>query len=96
MVVITVVIALFAITAMVALGVTRRLGRPWLATAGALTYPLYLLHAHIGFILINRVGASLDKYVLLAALLATMAAAAYAVHRLVERPAAPLIKRILG
>ncbi|MDP4503771.1 acyltransferase family protein [Nonomuraea turcica] len=95
-VVITVVIALFAITTMIALGVTRRLGRPWLATAGTLTYPLYLLHAHIGFILINRVGATLDKYVLLAALLATMAAAAYAVHRLVERSAAPLIKRILG
>ena len=91
-----VVVAIFLVMTLVALRVTRPLAKPWMVTAGALTYPLYLLHAHIGFIVLTRLGATVNKYVLLAGLIVMMCAAAYAVHRLVERPLAPLLKRLLA
>ncbi|MGW3352154.1 acyltransferase family protein [Nonomuraea rubra] len=90
------VIVIFAVVAMIALGATRRLGRPWMVSAGALTYPLYLLHAHLGFILIEQVGTAVNRYALLLALVAAMSAMAWLVHRFVERPVAPLIRRTLA
>ncbi|MFI9836561.1 acyltransferase family protein [Nonomuraea sp. NPDC051941] len=91
-----VVVLVFLVMTLVALRATRLLARPWLVTAGALTYPLYLLHGHIGFIVFNRVGDAVNKYVLLVALVAVMCGAAYLVHRFVERPLAPAFKRLLS
>ncbi|MDA0632869.1 acyltransferase [Nonomuraea sp. MCN248] len=95
-VVVIVIAAAFLVMTLVALRALRQLARPWLVTAGALTYPLYLLHAHIGFIVIERLGGTMNRWVLLVALTAVMCLAAYAVHRWVERPAAPLIRRLAG
>src|SRR5437868_11676828 len=92
----TAIVVIFLIMTLVALRATRFLARPWLVTAGALTYPLYLLHAHIGFILINRFGTTIDPHVLLYALIALMCTAAYLVHRYLERPLAPVLKRLLS
>ncbi|WP_187415035.1 acyltransferase family protein [Nonomuraea sp. PA05] len=91
-----VVVAIFLIMTFVALRVTHRLARPWLVTAGALTYPLYLLHAHVGFVLFARLEGTVNKYVLLVAMIAVMLVAAYLVHRFVERPLAPWLKRLLS
>ncbi|MEV1241866.1 hypothetical protein [Nonomuraea sp. NPDC049750] len=44
----------------------------------------------------NRIGGAVDKYVLLFVLIAVMGAAAYAVHRFVERPLAPALKRLMA
>ncbi|WP_162795507.1 acyltransferase family protein [Nonomuraea lactucae] len=95
-IIVGVVVAIFAVMALVAFRVIwgRAVG-PWLETAGALTYPLYLLHAHIGFILFARLGGSVNRYVLLYGLVVVMCLAAYAVHRFVERPAAPALKGLL-
>ncbi|MEV4084320.1 acyltransferase family protein [Nonomuraea fuscirosea] len=91
-----VVVLIFLIMTFVALRVTRVLARPALVTAGALTYPLYLLHAHVGFILFARLEDTVNKYVLLVAMIAVMLGAAYLVHRFVERPLAPRLKRLLS
>ncbi len=91
-----VVVVIFLIMTLIALRVLGRLARPWLATAGALTYPLYLLHAHIGVILINRIGDSVNRYVLMIGLITVMLLAAYAVYRWVEKPVGPLIRRLAG
>jgi peptidoglycan/LPS O-acetylase OafA/YrhL len=95
-VIVAVVATIFLVMTLIALRALRRLARPWQATAGALTYPLYLLHAHIGFILINLVGDAVNRYVVLTALIAVMCLAAYAVNRWVERPIGPLIRRLAG
>ncbi|MET8048648.1 acyltransferase [Streptosporangium sp. NPDC005286] len=94
-VVVAVIIAIFMVMTLVALRATQRLGRPWFAVAGALTYPLYLVHAHVGFVIFDRLGGSVPRYFLLAGLVALMGLAAYAIHILVERPLAPLLKRFL-
>ncbi|GAA0827695.1 acyltransferase family protein [Streptosporangium amethystogenes subsp. fukuiense] len=94
-VVVAVIVAIFIVLFLVSLRVTRRLGRPWFAVAGALTYPLYLIHAHVGFIVFDRLGGIVQRYVLLVGMVALMCLAAYVIHILVERPLAPLLKRLL-
>ncbi|MGW4799069.1 acyltransferase family protein [Nonomuraea sp. NPDC004297] len=96
-VVVTVLVVLITLVmTFVALRVTRRLSWPGLVTAGSLTYPLYLVHAHIGFILFARLEGVADKYVLLAGMIVVMLTLAYAVHRFVERPLAPRLKKLLS
>ena len=63
------------------------------ASAGALTYPLYLIHQEIGFEIITRLSRPLPPYATVAVTLAFMLLAAWLIHRFVERPLAPLIKR---
>jgi peptidoglycan/LPS O-acetylase OafA/YrhL len=94
--VIAIIITLiFVVMTLIALRATRRLGRPWFAVAGALTYPLYLVHAYNGFVIINLIGRYLDRWVVLAVMMAGMCAVAYAIHRLVEARYAGRLKRVL-
>ena len=90
-----VVTIVFIVMTLIALRVTRRLGRPWFAVVGALTYPLYLVHAYNGFVVINLIGDHVDRWVLLAGLVAGMCGVAYAIHRLVEANLADRLKRML-
>jgi peptidoglycan/LPS O-acetylase OafA/YrhL len=57
----------------------------WLGWAGALTYPLYLLHHNIGFVLYQHLGGRVEKYTLLMGIVLLMLVAAYALHQLVEK-----------
>jgi peptidoglycan/LPS O-acetylase OafA/YrhL len=61
------------------------LSSPWLGTLGTLTYPLYLIHGHIGYIIFWRLGTFVNKYVLLGATVFLMLGIAYFVHVLVEK-----------
>ncbi|MEV5544146.1 acyltransferase [Saccharopolyspora shandongensis] len=94
-VVVTVIAAIFLLIALVALGVTSRIAKPWFATAGSLTYPLYLIHAHIGFVVFSRLQASVDPYVLLFGTVLVMCLVAWGMHVTVERRFGPLLKRSL-
>ncbi|MFF5706117.1 acyltransferase family protein [Streptomyces sp. NPDC012794] len=78
-----------------ALGAFNWIRWKWLTVAGALTYPLYLLHQMIGWQVITRLREYLDPYPTLIAVTLIMMVAAYLVHRLVERPLAPWMKRKL-
>jgi peptidoglycan/LPS O-acetylase OafA/YrhL len=90
-----VITVIFILATLIALRVTRRFGRPWFALAGALTYPLYLVHAYNGFVLFNLFGGAVNRWVLLVATVTGMCGAAYAIHRLVEVRLAPRLKRAL-
>jgi peptidoglycan/LPS O-acetylase OafA/YrhL len=57
----------------------------WLSWAGALTYPLYLVHHNLGYVVFQRLGLLVNKYVLLGGLLAAVLLLAYLLHVLVER-----------
>lgn len=96
LVIAVVITAIFIAITLIALRVTRRFGRPWFAAAGALTYPLYLVHAYNGFTLFNIFGGAVNRWVLLAAMITGMGCAAYAIHRLVEVRFAPRLKRALA
>jgi peptidoglycan/LPS O-acetylase OafA/YrhL len=83
----------FAVVAAAALGAFDWMRWRWLTAAGALTYPLYLIHQEIGFEVITRLSRRLPPYPTVAVALVGMLAAAWLLHRLVERPLAPWLKR---
>jgi peptidoglycan/LPS O-acetylase OafA/YrhL len=77
----------------IALGATDRIRWKWLVTAGALTYPLYLMHYAAGTAMINRLRDTMDARLLIAVVLAGFMALSWLVHRFVERPVAGMVKR---
>jgi peptidoglycan/LPS O-acetylase OafA/YrhL len=65
------------------------------ATIGAVTYPLYLLHQHIGYMIFNRLGGLVTPWLLFAATVAAMVLLAFLVQRYVERPGQRALKLAL-
>jgi peptidoglycan/LPS O-acetylase OafA/YrhL len=76
----------------VALGYTDRIRWKWLVTAGALTYPLYLLHYVAGTTLISRLRDTMDPRLLVVTVIAGFCLLSWLVHRCVERPVSRLLK----
>lgn len=101
-VIISVVTAGFAAVALAALGRlggrAERRGWRWLTLAGALTYPFYLVHEHLGWVLIAALHrrAGLPPGAVFALTVAAILALAWAVHRGIERPLGPRLRRALG
>ena len=94
-VIVAVITVIFVVMTLIALRVTSRFGRPWFAVAGALTYPLYLVHAYNGFVLFNLLGRMVNRWVLLVAMVTIMGCLAYAIHRVVETGFGPRLKDAL-
>ncbi|MEI5524189.1 acyltransferase [Streptomyces brasiliscabiei] len=88
----------FVAVGAVALRLLNRVNWPWLTTAGALTYPFYLVHEHLGWpvvqVLHQRLG--LPSSVTLVLTVALMLALAWLLHRWVERPLGPWLRKSLG
>ncbi|MFH8804375.1 acyltransferase family protein [Streptomyces sp. NPDC017936] len=92
-----IVLVAFAAVAAVALGWTSRANWRWLTVAGALTYPFYLIHEHLGWFFIRVLyrGAGLSPYVTLATTVLSLLGIAWLLHRFVEKPFGPRLKRAL-
>ncbi|WP_234018787.1 MULTISPECIES: acyltransferase [unclassified Streptomyces] len=88
----------FAAVAAIAMGRLRWANWRWLTVAGALTYPFYLVHEHLGWVSIGflhrRLG--LPSSVTFAATVIVMLTLAWLMHRYVERWATPRLRRALG
>ncbi|OIJ64226.1 acyltransferase [Streptomyces mangrovisoli] len=87
----------FASVAVVAVGWTHWANWRWLTTAGALTYPFYLIHEHLGWFAIRVLhrGLGLPPYATLALTVAGLLVLAHLMHRFVEKPLGPRMKRAL-
>jgi peptidoglycan/LPS O-acetylase OafA/YrhL len=79
----------------VAVGKTARFELKKFAGLGALTYPLYLLHQNLGYIVLARFEGHVEKHVLLVGLTCLMIAAAYGVHRSIECRFGPRLRVFL-
>lgn len=62
---------------------------------GAVTYPLYLLHAHIGYMLFNYLGNTIDRWVLLVGITTAIMGLSYLVHIHIELRYAKQFKQFL-
>ena len=60
---------------------------------GMITYPLYLLHQRIGFIMLNQLYLSVDRFILLAIVIAVLVGAALFVAKYFEKPVIRLVKQ---
>ena len=70
-----------------------RISQPLLLTLGAITYPLYLIHQHIGYIAIARLKGSIDDPLLLVGVILAMLVAATIIWLLIDRPLVPAMRR---
>ncbi|MFI5894445.1 acyltransferase family protein [Actinoplanes sp. NPDC051513] len=87
--------AFFGVLAAVAVGWTAGIRWRWLTTAGLLTYPFYLIHEAVGWIIIHYTHGRAPHWLILTAVLLLMLAAAWLLHRLLERPIAAYLRRNL-
>ncbi|MFJ1644555.1 acyltransferase family protein [Streptomyces sp. NPDC088258] len=87
----------FASVAAVALGWLRWANWRWLTFAGALTYPFYLVHEHLGWFAISVLHRhfGVPAGVTLGAAIVGMLVLAWLIHRLVEKPIGPRLKRTM-
>jgi peptidoglycan/LPS O-acetylase OafA/YrhL len=93
-----VVVILTAFYVIMAVVATHRLDGiqwRWLPIAGALTYPLYLVHQDIGFTAFAYLKNLAPAWVIAVAVYAGMLGIAWLIYRGVERPLAPVLKRKL-
>ncbi len=93
--VVGVISLIFLVMMLVAIGAFDRIDWRWLTVLGALTYPLYLLHHHIGFLLIGWLHTPLGNMLTLPLVIVIALALAYAVNRLVEVPLQRRLKAAL-
>ncbi|EFL19628.1 predicted protein [Streptomyces sp. C] len=76
----------FAVMAALALGVLDGIRWRWLRHAGAVTYPLYLIHMMVGLTVIHHFRDRVAPVPLALGTTAGMLVVAWVVHRFVERP----------
>ncbi len=69
----------------VAIGNLKSLNSPKLLKLGLLTYPLYLIHQNIGFIIFNNLNGYINKYILLTATIILMIFISYILSNYYER-----------
>ncbi|MFD3535571.1 acyltransferase family protein [Streptomyces sp. NPDC058664] len=86
----------FGLMALIATGKLSGIRWKWLPIAGALTYPLYLLHQVIGYEFIAHYGERVDPWTLVGVLIAAMLVLSYLVHRIIEKPLSRYLKRKLA
>lgn len=68
---------------------------PWVIKIGALTYPLYLIHQNIGFMIFTHFSGSINKYLLLIISLSIVLLLAWLIHVKVEKKFGPKLKKLL-
>ncbi|MFJ6724379.1 acyltransferase family protein [Streptomyces sp. NPDC091281] len=88
----------FLAVAAVALGWLRRLDWGWLTVAGALTYPFYLVHEHLGWVVVKTLHQDLGvpSYATFGLTLAAMLVLAWLMNRLVEERVTPRLRKALA
>lgn len=82
----------YALMFIVSIGGMQFINSKNLLKLGILTYPLYLLHQNIGYIIFNNFNKMVDKYLLLFLTITLMLIISYIIHRVVEKPLSYLIK----
>ncbi|MFF0472675.1 acyltransferase family protein [Streptomyces sp. NPDC004284] len=88
--------AFFGVMALIATDKLSGIQWKWLPIAGALTYPLYLLHQAIGYEFFGHFESRVSPWVLVTSVILGMLVLSYLVHRLVEKPLSRYLKRHLA
>lgn len=86
----------FVVMMLVALRKTGSFGQMRWIAAGALTYPFYLLHQKIGFMVFNLAYPTINPHLLFWGVLLAVLLASYGVHIFVEKKLAGPMKRLLS
>ncbi|WP_327355663.1 acyltransferase family protein [Streptomyces sp. NBC_01304] len=90
---VTVLTGCYALMAAVALGLLDRIDWRWLSVAGAISYPLYLVHQAIGTTALRAWHDAAPAWVVLPGVMAGMVAVGWLIHRFVERPGSKALRK---
>ncbi|MFE6362135.1 acyltransferase family protein [Streptomyces sp. NPDC057806] len=87
----------FVAVAAIALGWLNRADWRWLTVAGALTYPFYLVHEHLGWVVIKTLHQDLylSSWASFAVTIGSMLLLAWLLNRYVEKPGTPRLRTAL-
>jgi peptidoglycan/LPS O-acetylase OafA/YrhL len=91
-IVISILTAFFLVMLLVSLRRTGSIASFRWPLAGAISYPLYLLHQNIGYMVFNHLYPAINAHVLLWGTIIVVVAAAYVVHAVFERRLASRMK----
>lgn len=93
--IIAVVTVGYVLVAAVAMGRFQWANWRWLTVAGALTYPFYLVHEHLGWVAIRFLHRhfGLPSWAVLPLTVLGLLLLAWLLHRLVERPLTPWLRK---
>jgi peptidoglycan/LPS O-acetylase OafA/YrhL len=88
----------FVAVAAIALGWLSWANWRWLTVAGALTYPFYLVHEHLGWVVIHALhqGLHLASAETFALTVVSMLTLAWLLNRYVEKPLTPRLRALLS
>ena len=91
-IVMSVVSLFFAVFVLVTQKITQKVVRPWFVIFGALTYPLYLVHQNIGYVILNKIPTEYYGGHVLLFLVVFMLLLAWMLHSEVERRYSKLLR----
>ena len=79
-----VITSFYAFFFALSLGYTKILNRPFFVYLGVMTYPLYLIHENVGFIIFNLFHDSVNKYLLVSSVSILMLIIAFMISKYIE------------
>ncbi|MEX2304335.1 MAG: acyltransferase [Bryobacterales bacterium] len=83
----------FLVFAAISLDWTPPVKAPWMISAGLLTYPLYLIHQNIGYLLLAELHGTIPRLWSVAVVVTIMLAGSYLIATQIERPLGSLLKK---
>lgn len=92
----TTITVMYLVMGLIALGKLDRVQWRWLPVAGAISYPLYLLHQSLGVRVIWRWNEQWGAWPTLLGVIAAMLLLSWLLHRIVERPLTRLLRRVMA
>ena len=84
----------FGLVALTTLTPVARWNAGWMTFAGALTYPLYLIHGNLGFFVIAKTQEPIGAWGAVAAATVVCLIVSVLLYRLVEKPFGPMLRRL--
>jgi peptidoglycan/LPS O-acetylase OafA/YrhL len=84
---------LFLLFARMVLHDHRLPGKPWMIILFKMTYPLFLLHQNIGYVLLSKLNGVMPKYVSLVFVIALMLFASYVLATQIEKRVTPAFQK---
>ncbi len=91
-----IVSSFFVIMGLIACRQTGAVGRVNWIWLGAITYPLYLLHQGLGFMIYNALYTQIDPHILFWSLVIGMIFLSFLIHIAIEKPMSRSMKNILN
>ncbi|MEH6747387.1 MAG: acyltransferase [Maribacter arcticus] len=95
-IIVAVMFAVYVIMLLVILGRLKWLNKPYFLYLGIMTYPLYLLHQRIGYIIFNNLMGHYNKYLILAGTITLMITTSFIIVKYIAAPLSKYFEKYLG